>query len=308
MLRDADFARRLSAACALLIALAALPLLASAEQARDHRASSEPETLGSPFEDYGLLDMRPDGCMQILTDSGRALLIENTGAFSDGDYVFVTGTLNESSSICPGETLPAIEANTIQDAYAGCGQLFQGPNTCLVFEATEADSFFIENSGGFAPGDFVYVRGVVEENSDVCAPFISTGLRNNDIGDCFTFCGVFLSDDGEGCVTFEVAVNGEIVAVESTGVFNVGDRVLVRGALEAPTTLCDGSVARAVRANVVRDECPGDFNGDNRISAADLAFLLAEWGPGPSEADITGDGVVDAADLGFLLGNWTSGA
>jgi hypothetical protein len=67
--------------------------------------------------------------------------------------------------------------------------------------------------------------------------------------------------------------------------------------------------------------CPGDFvsnvnfqpPGDGNVDAADLAFLLGEWGPNPgSPADIVSnvtfqpppDGNVDAADLAFLLGEW----
>jgi hypothetical protein len=67
--------------------------------------------------------------------------------------------------------------------------------------------------------------------------------------------------------------------------------------------------------------CPADFvssdtfqpPGDGNVDAADLAFLLGEWGPNPgSPADMVSsktfqpppDGVVDAADLAFLLGAW----
>jgi len=81
----------------------------------------------------------------------------------------------------------------------------------------------------------------------------------------------------------------EVVAANSSGV------VLVNlGASLAPYTL------------VQLD--PGDTNGDGRINAADLALLLATWGPVPAgrrgAADFDGDGDVDAADLGFLLTSW----
>lgn len=55
--------------------------------------------------------------------------------------------------------------------------------------------------------------------------------------------------------------------------------------------------------------------GDGIVDAADLAFLLGQWGRNPgSPADMVssatfeppGDGVVDAADLAFLLGEWTN--
>lgn len=54
---------------------------------------------------------------------------------------------------------------------------------------------------------------------------------------------------------------------------------------------------------------------DGLVNAADLAFLLQQWGINPgSPADIVsastfappGDGVVDSADLAVLLGNWSN--
>ena len=50
---------------------------------------------------------------------------------------------------------------------------------------------------------------------------------------------------------------------------------------------------------------PGDFNNDGTVNAADLAFLLGDWGPCPGcAADLDGDGVVGTGDLAILLGNW----
>jgi hypothetical protein len=61
---------------------------------------------------------------------------------------------------------------------------------------------------------------------------------------------------------------------------------------------------------------PLDLTGDGVVDAADLAQLLAQWGPcAPSPpaplpggercpADYTADGIVNAADLGELLANW----
>ncbi len=53
--------------------------------------------------------------------------------------------------------------------------------------------------------------------------------------------------------------------------------------------------------------CPPDLNGDGEIGAADLAALLASWGPCLGcPADINGDGEVGAADLAALLASWGS--
>ena len=51
--------------------------------------------------------------------------------------------------------------------------------------------------------------------------------------------------------------------------------------------------------------CPADLDGDGVVDAADLAELLASWGPCEGcPADFNGDGVVDAADLADLLAAW----
>ncbi|MCA9283703.1 MAG: hypothetical protein KDA22_00705 [Phycisphaerales bacterium] len=54
------------------------------------------------------------------------------------------------------------------------------------------------------------------------------------------------------------------------------------------------------------EDCPGDLNRDGVVNPADLAILLAAWGPSPppNPADINGDGVVGPADLAALLAAW----
>ncbi len=53
----------------------------------------------------------------------------------------------------------------------------------------------------------------------------------------------------------------------------------------------------------------GDLNGDGFVNGADLAELLANWGPCPDinncPANLNGDGIVNGADLATLLANWT---
>ena len=48
--------------------------------------------------------------------------------------------------------------------------------------------------------------------------------------------------------------------------------------------------------------CPGDFNSDGNINAADLANLLNAWGT--AGGDLNGDGNTNAADLAALLNGW----
>ncbi len=53
------------------------------------------------------------------------------------------------------------------------------------------------------------------------------------------------------------------------------------------------------------DPCSSDFNDDGAVGAADLAFLLGQWGSASSPmVDLNGDGVVGSQDLAVLLGQW----
>ncbi|MSR69070.1 MAG: hypothetical protein EXS17_01805 [Phycisphaerales bacterium] len=49
----------------------------------------------------------------------------------------------------------------------------------------------------------------------------------------------------------------------------------------------------------------GDLNGDQLVSAIDLAIVLSAWGTSSPVADINQDGTVNGADLLFVLSNWT---
>lgn len=54
------------------------------------------------------------------------------------------------------------------------------------------------------------------------------------------------------------------------------------------------------------DSLPSDLNGDGVVNGADLASLLANWGPcAGCPADFNGDGDVNGADLATLLANWS---
>jgi len=55
---------------------------------------------------------------------------------------------------------------------------------------------------------------------------------------------------------------------------------------------------------------PADFNGDGLVNGADLAVLLANWGPcppapDPCPANLNDDEFINGADLAALLSNWT---
>jgi subtilisin family serine protease len=84
-----------------------------------------------------------------------------------------------------------------------------------------------------------------------------------------------------------------------------------------PTSLEGYGIIDALAASEFKFRSPADLNGDGVVDAADLADLLAQWGPCPADgecaADIApssgggggGDGMIDAADLAELLANWS---
>lgn len=59
---------------------------------------------------------------------------------------------------------------------------------------------------------------------------------------------------------------------------------------------------------IVGNPCLADLNGDGLVNGADLAALLAAWGPcfpgDPCDADFNNDGFVDGADLASMLAAW----
>jgi formylglycine-generating enzyme required for sulfatase activity len=79
--------------------------------------------------------------------------------------------------------------------------------------------------------------------------------------------------------------------------------------------LCDAIELAApggdTNGNGVLDDCErvfGDVNLDGIVSAADLMYLLSQWGAAePEFGDLNLDGMIDGADISILLANWGQG-
>lgn len=48
----------------------------------------------------------------------------------------------------------------------------------------------------------------------------------------------------------------------------------------------------------------GDLSGDGVVDAADLSFVLGNWGMTGATGDVNSDGIVDGTDLSEILNNW----
>lgn len=270
-------------------------------------AGGPPKTL---VELCGVLGPGPQGCTVVQGFHGRAYPIANTGPFRGGDVVFVSGTLVEDSTLCFPVVLPAIEDNTIEPCFAGCGTLQMGPQGCIIFVPDQGGpGFVLENLGDASIGDRIYVEGPIRGDSSACFPFVEVLMIENNLAlECFTGCGTLAA--GIVCNVF-VADSGEVYALSNFGPFAPVERVFVLGGIEPDSPYCNDIPQPGIRVRRI-DSCGvgPDLNGDGVVNGADLALLLSSFGECPSPlvaqcfADINGDGVVNGADLAKLLSAW----
>ena len=126
--------------------------------------------------------------------------------------------------------------------------------------------------------------------------------------DCKASSGVTPDDS---CAIGDIDQNGVVDSVDA----NAFVAAYVRDGNDAPAD-CDGDGVNDLvaifngapdkNADGIPDNCPaacpGDFNSDGNINAADLANLLNAWGT--AGGDLNGDGNTNAADLAALLNGW----
>jgi hypothetical protein len=189
------------------------------------------------YAGFGRLQRAPQTCLAFVGDDGEAFFVENTDGFWEGDYVYVSGRIVEESSICFPVIGRALEDNTIQAAFAGCGTLEPAPQGCLGLAADTGESFLLENHEGFGLWDRVFVRGVVVEESDLCWPFIGTALEDNTIDECFAGCGT-LGRGPQNCTIIFNSDDGRAFVLDDYGEFLWTDRVYVTGRVNTESLAC----------------------------------------------------------------------
>ncbi len=257
----------------------------------------------------GVLGPGPQGCAVVEGFDGRTFAIENTGDFTLGETVYVSGTLVENSTLCTPVTLPAIEDNSIEPCFAGCGTLQIGPQGCTLFVPNDGSAgFVLANLGDAEIGDRIYVEGPIRDGALACFPFEAPLIDDNLVFECFSSCGVIVV--GIVCNAF-IADSGEVFPLSNYGGFNPGERVFVTGGLEPDSPYCFPIPQVGVRvAEIGACGVGPDLNGDGIVDGADLAALLSAFGPCPAPlvspclADLNGDGIVNGSDLAALLSAW----
>ncbi|MCA9289492.1 MAG: VCBS repeat-containing protein [Phycisphaerales bacterium] len=97
----------------------------------------------------------------------------------------------------------------------------------------------------------------------------------------------------------------ELAAHFGLGAVETIDAVTVEWTNGDVTTLIDVPANQTLVVTAGAATVPGDLDGDGSVNPADLAILLAAWGPcGACPEDLDGDRTVGPADLAILLANW----
>ncbi len=218
-------------------------------------------SIGACFEDCGVL-VQPGGSNCLVIDTGgQRYVIANPGEFQPGDRVWVEGCLvfGGCSDAC-GVDLPCVLDNTIGRCFEDCGRLENGPQGCAVVITDDGTSYLLERDSELPRGTRVWVQGCLNPQSHVCPPFTAPGIERNRIGRCVESCGDLRSGP-QGCTVFVINENTGYF-IENTGAFGLGDRVWVKGCLEAETQLCQPFTAPGIVRNTI-GRC---FEGCGRLA------------------------------------------
>ncbi|HMN97567.1 MAG TPA: hypothetical protein PKC43_13775 [Phycisphaerales bacterium] len=113
--------------------------------------------------------------------------------------------------------------------------------------------------------------------------------------------GVYLPSIGDSFVVLEAPSGSTSGALPAHPISHAPNNSVIWSV--AGESDAAGDRVRLTVVNIV--PCPGDLNADGSVDGADLALLLAAWGPcATCVADLNNDGIVDSADVGILFGAW----
>ncbi len=140
-------------------------------------------TIGAYSSAVGVL--RTDGaspCARVVTSDGRTFFVEHTGAFLNGERVFVEGRLAGHPTECGLSNGGfGIEGNEISPGFEQSGVLATGPWGCPMLVTPDGQSRQVERTGGYPIGSRVRVAGRMVQASTVCAPTPLPAVDRNTI-------------------------------------------------------------------------------------------------------------------------------
>ena len=266
----------------------------------------------------GILTFGPQGCTLFVPDGGDgSYVLADYGGFFLGDHVYVEGVVDPDVIGCFPVPIPFLVNSVIRPCEAtfqACGTIVQPPFCGLALAADEGGLWLLDDTGGFGPGDRIFVDGVIV---DPCFT-----LPECQVGGCvdvalvepcgesfFSGCGLVV--DSFACGLTLAADDGSgLYVLADFGGTDVGDRIFVEGFIDPDCRDGLGFCACILNDSVSPCIPVGDLNGDGLVNGADLGLLLGVWGTcAPLEigcfGDLNFDGLINGADLGVLLANWT---
>ena len=136
------------------------------------------------------------------------------------------------------------------DTFVGPGLLQLGPQSCFTFVADSGESFFIENTGEFVAGDYVYVSGEIVEESLLCWPVVGPAIENNTIAEYFVGSGT-LERGPQNCILMFHSDDGRGFALDNFSDFFWGDRVYVTGPIDEDSLACWPATVPKIDENTI---------------------------------------------------------
>jgi hypothetical protein len=171
----------------------------------------------------------------LLAGASLAAVSSDTAPAKSRDVVQTRDVLKHVDSVAP---VPLKH-------FEGPGTLGIGPQGCTLFNADIGKSFAISDIGTFLPGDRVWASGVVDPKSFECFPVILPGLVKVTLVPYIEASGTLVYQP-QRCIGVHLD-SGATYPIDNVGDFFIGDRVFVRGWLEADSQMCFPVIRDALR-------------------------------------------------------------
>ncbi len=240
-----------------------------------------------------------DGCVSTNPNRrwGEAAVIEI--AFDANE----NGLADDPWFVIPGSSLPSPPANALRDSAYELPSDFAPPPPFFLINnlgAGEAHAGYADLSPTLRLGDYTGALGLPGENSikdPEDDPTVDPGAYYT-VPDDPTIVGIDPGSAGGDAFDIAWAVDPNTGAPAGLNAFHF---IRIRTGVDASLGPL-GEISTEIDA-VADVRLTGDFNGDDRVDASDLAALLAAWG-NAGRFDLNRSGAADSDDLAQLLANW----
>lgn len=221
------------------------------------------------IQDCGTIGPGPQGCLLFTTDAGQSYALNLTSPVLASRRLWITGTVDPLNLGCFPAQIPILDVISSGACFSECGELASGPQGCPILRYNNGGDFvFIENIGGAAYGDKIWVKGCYNRQSQICGPFTAPGVEDNRVGKCFAGCGRLVQ--GIECVLFK-ADGGGLYQLSNLGAFGPGDYVYVEGCVNPLCASFCFPPDGCIQDNTIERccTCPDDRNDDALTPGSD---------------------------------------